>query len=59
VYLEMLKNATPDFRKEDIQSIVEFLYQKGKKEEANTICNIYGSRGYEFLRQLYEQYNKK
>lgn len=58
VYLEILKNATPDFKQEDIKSIVEFLYQQGKKEDANKICNIYGSRGYEFLRKLYERYNK-
>lgn len=58
IYLEMLKNSTPDFRQEDIKSIVEFLYQKGKKEEADKICNIYGSRGYEFLRPIFDKYNK-
>lgn len=58
IYLEMLENSTPDFRQEDIKSIVEFLYQKGKKEEADKICNIYGSRGYEFLRPIYDKYNK-
>lgn len=58
VYLEMLKNTTPYFKQENIQSIVEFLYQKGKKKEANEICNIYASRGYEFLRPLWEQNNK-
>jgi len=58
VYLEMLENSTPDFKQEDIKSIVDFLYQKGKKEEADKICNIYGSRGYEFLRPIYDKYNK-
>ncbi len=58
IYLEMLKNTTPYFRQEDIQSIVEYLYQKGKKEEASEICNIYAERGYEFLKSLYEKYNR-
>ncbi len=62
VYLEMLKNVTPDFRKEDIKSIVRYLYDSKiaeRIEEAKNICNIYGSRGYEFLRQLYEQYENR
>ncbi|WP_028841798.1 hypothetical protein [Thermodesulfobacterium hveragerdense] len=58
VYLKMLKNSTPYYREKNIKSIVKFLYQKGKKEEANAICNIYFSREYEFLRELYERYNK-
>ncbi len=58
IYLEMLKHTTPYFRQEDIQSIVEYLYQNGKKEEADEICNIYAERGYEFLIPLYEKYNK-
>lgn len=58
VYIEMLKNATPYFMKEDIWSIVEFLYQKGKKEEADEICVIYCREGYEFLKPLYMAYNK-
>jgi len=59
VYLEMLKNATLLFSEENIHSIVEFLYQKGKKEEADTICNIYVGQGEEFLGKLHGQYNKK
>ncbi len=58
IYLEMLKNTTPYFRRENIQSIVEYLYQKGKKEEADKICNIYAEQGYEFLKPLYEKYNR-
>lgn len=58
IYLEMLKNTTPIFREEHIKSIVEFLYQKDKKEEADKICNIYSIRGYEFLIDLYDKYNK-
>jgi len=59
IYLEMLKNTTPDFQRENIRSIIEYMYQNGKREEANDICNIYGSRGNDMLRDLHEKYNKK
>lgn len=57
IYLGMLKNTTPDYDKKHIRSIVEFLYNAGAQEYANKICNIYGSRGNEFLRDIYERYN--
>jgi hypothetical protein len=57
IFLEMLSKSTPTFREENIKSIVENIYQFGNKNKANTICNIYGSRGHEFLRPLYEKYN--
>ena len=38
-------------------SIIEFLYNAGAQENADKICNIYGSRGNEFLRDIYEKYN--
>lgn len=58
VYLKMLKNATPDFRQEHILSIVEFLYMNGKKDDADKICDIYARLGFNFLRYLYDRYNK-
>jgi hypothetical protein len=57
IYLEMLEKITPDYDKKHIRSIVEFLYDAGALENANKISNIYGSRGYEFLRDIYEKYN--
>jgi hypothetical protein len=33
-------------------------YNSGAQENANKICNIYGSRGYEFLRDIYEKHAK-
>jgi hypothetical protein len=57
IYLKMLEKITPDFDKKHIRSTVEFLYNTGTQEDADKICNIYGSRGYEFLRDLYEKYN--
>jgi hypothetical protein len=57
IYLKMLEKITPDYDKKHIRPIVEFLYNSGAQENANKICNIYGSRGYEFLRDIYEKYN--
>jgi len=53
----MLKKGTPDHDKKHIRSIIEFLYNAGAQENADKICNIYGSRGNEFLRDIYEKYN--
>ncbi|MES0336784.1 MAG: hypothetical protein SFH39_10610 [Candidatus Magnetobacterium sp. LHC-1] len=58
IYSEMLPNATPVYDQEHITSITEFLYTNDQTETANDICDTYGKRGYEFLRQLYEKYNK-
>lgn len=57
IYLKMLEKITPDYDKKHIRSIIEFLYNAGAQENANRICNIYGSRGYDFLRDIYEKYN--
>jgi len=56
IYLKMLEKITPDFDQKHIRSIVEFLYNSGAQESANKICNIYGSRGQEFLRDIYEKH---
>lgn len=53
----MLKKGTPDYDKKHIRSIIEFLYNSAAQENANKICNIYVSRGNEFLRDIYEKYN--
>ena len=58
IYLRMLDKITPDFDKKHIRSIIEFLYNSGAQENANKICNIYGSRGHEFLRDIYEKHAK-
>ncbi|MBL0225249.1 MAG: SIR2 family protein [Geobacteraceae bacterium] len=57
LYLTMLESFTPDYDQEHILSIVTFLYEAGNKEAADKICNIYGARGHQFLRSLYEQHN--
>ena len=55
----MLEKITPDFDQKHIRSIVEFLYNSGAMDSANKICNIYGSRGHEFLRDIYERHSDK
>ena len=64
IYLKMLETSTPNYKKEHIIEIVDYLYEIGKKEkvdkytkQANEICNIYGSRGLEFLRGIWEKNN--
>lgn len=57
VYIEMLNSTTPMYDQKHIRSIVTKLYEGGETAAANRICNIYGSRGIEFLRDIYEQHN--
>jgi hypothetical protein len=56
--LKMLEKFTPEYDEEDILSIVEKLYANDGKELADEICNIYGARGYEFLRDIFYEHNK-
>lgn len=57
IYLELLSSDIyPDYKKEDRVSIVQILYEKGQKELADRICNMYGAEGYDFLRELYEKH---
>jgi hypothetical protein len=58
IFLEMLEHFTPDYDQAHIRAIVDFLYDVGEKEKADRICNIYGSRGYEFLRDIYDTKSK-
>ena len=56
IYREILANDVfPDYPKEKIEQIVERLYQKGERESANRICNMYFEKGFYFLRDLYEK----
>ncbi|MCX7647337.1 MAG: toll/interleukin-1 receptor domain-containing protein [Elusimicrobiales bacterium] len=69
IFKEILNLTTPFYKKEDIRSIIEFLYQKSmgledKKlaveiaDNIDEIINTYEERGYEFLHDLYEKYHK-
>jgi hypothetical protein len=57
VFLAMLTRVVPSFQEEDIVSIVNNLYSRGLKDEANKIANIYTMKGYEFLRAVYSKNN--
>ena len=59
IFLKMLSEITPAYRQKHIISIVEKLYLFEYTTEAEEICNIYGSRGYEFLRSIYQKHNKR
>lgn len=57
LYLEMVSSDVyPDYKKEDRVSIVQILYEKGQKGVADRICNMYGEKGYDFLREIYEKH---
>ncbi|MGA1863252.1 SIR2 family protein [Deferribacter thermophilus] len=60
LFIEMLNNNIYlDYKIEDIQKTIEILYERGEKELADRICNLYGARGFDFLRDIYFEYNKK
>jgi hypothetical protein len=58
IYVEMLSSATPTYDKKHISSIVAKLYEYGENSLADRIRNIYGSRGEEFLRDIYNTNNR-
>jgi len=57
IYLEVLNaNVYPIYKMENIQKIVQILYEQDQKEIADKICNIYGEKGIDLLRPIYEKY---
>jgi len=48
-------NVYPIYEQENIVEIVQVLYKYNNKEIADRICNLYYSKGYEFLRPTYEE----
>ena len=58
IFLVMLDTFTPDFEQEHIKAIIEYLYEvrdEQTTELSSKICNIYGKRGLDFLRDIYEK----
>lgn len=56
IYLEILySNIYPEYKKENIRKIVERLYALQEKAIADKICNLYGARGYDFLKDIFEK----
>lgn len=58
ILLKVLETATPTFRQEEIQLIIERLYKVGEKTSADNICNTYGRRGIHFLKDLFYKNQK-
>jgi len=56
IFSNMLEQFTPDYDQKHIRSIVEFLYTAGEIDCADKICDIYGRKGYEFLRDIYDKH---
>lgn len=54
IFLNILRNSTPDYDQKDIRSIVEYLCDSDFREYAKKICDIYGKRDCEFLRDICE-----
>jgi hypothetical protein len=64
IFLKVLETATPTFKEEEIQLIVERLYKIGEKDslvkaDADNICNTYGRRGIHFLKDLFYKNQKQ
>ena len=63
IFLKVLETATPTFRQEEIQLIIERLYKIGEKDtaikaDADNICNTYGRSGVHFLKDLFYKNQK-
>lgn len=58
IYFEMLNNFTPDYDKKHIVSTVEYLSSLNGKErdDAKKICEIYGKRGDDDLRPIFDKF---
>jgi len=48
-----------DYKNKEIISIVEILYDNNQIALANEICNAYGKKNIDFLRETYDKHNKK
>lgn len=57
IFLEILRRDLYPQYEEKIQKIVRTLYNKDQKETADIICNLYGDKGYLFLKEIFEEYN--
>ncbi|GAH48688.1 unnamed protein product, partial [marine sediment metagenome] len=52
LYIEMLNsNVYPKYKMENIQEIVQILYNEKQNKIADKICNMYGEKGFNFLRK--------
>lgn len=58
IFLELLKTGNlPFYKEENILKLVETLYNKGEKETADRICQMYWDKELFFLKEIYDKYN--
>lgn len=58
LYISMLEGGNfPLYDQNDIRIIIKTLYEKGQKEQANQIYNIYRNKSEFFLKDLYDSWN--
>lgn len=59
IYLEMLNQGIyPYYKIENIQELIQILYDHGQKKMADRICNLYGTRDFDFLKSIFEEHRK-
>ena len=58
IFNRMLEHTTPYSGQDDIKLIVEQLYANDQKDNADLICNTFGRRGYDFLKEIWKNNNK-
>lgn len=58
IYNKILEHTTPTFKQEDIELIVQRIYEKGNRQDADEICNTYGRRGVHFLKSTWAKNQK-
>ncbi|MCE5185220.1 MAG: hypothetical protein LLF76_03745 [Planctomycetaceae bacterium] len=56
-YYIVEKGLYPEFQEKDIQEIISELFERGQQDIGKAICNLYQSRGYEFLKGVREKYD--
>jgi len=58
IYKEMLKAATPIYKKEDIEALMRRLMPVAE-DDFQEIVETYGRRGQHFLRDVWEEWKKR
>jgi hypothetical protein len=61
IFYDLLSNSKyfPYIKPGEVIALVTSLFERGQKEKTNRICNAYLSKGFEFLRTVYEKNNPK
>lgn len=60
IYLEVARNnLIAPYYTEDVKGLVRSLYEHNEFQSADKICNLYAERGYDFLKDIFVEFNKK